>query len=44
MPGRGRKPPDFAEKAERGDRRAVVCLVFIRAVLIVVCAAIWWWA
>ena len=44
MPGSGRKPPDFAEKAERRARGAVLYLVLITTVLIVVCAAMWWWA
>ena len=42
MPESGRKPPDFAERAERRARGAVLYLVLITTVLIVVCAAILW--
>ena len=36
--------PDFAEKAERRARGAVLYLVLITAVLVVMCAAMLWWA
>ena len=38
-----RKPPYFAEKAERRARGAVVYLVLITIVLIALCAAMLWW-
>jgi predicted nucleic acid-binding Zn ribbon protein len=44
MLGSRRKLPDFAEKAERRARRAVLYLVLITAVLVVMCAAMLWWA
>jgi hypothetical protein len=44
MRGSGRKSPDFAVKAERRARGAVLYLVLITTVLIVVCAAMLWWA
>jgi hypothetical protein len=44
MLGSGRKSPDFAVKAERRARGAVLYLVLITTVLIVVCAAMLWWA
>jgi predicted nucleic acid-binding Zn ribbon protein len=39
-----RKPPYFAEKAERRARGAVLYLVLITAVLVVMCAVMLWWA
>ena len=44
MLGSRRKLPDFAEKAERRARGAVLYLVLITTTLIVVSAAVWWWA
>jgi hypothetical protein len=44
MPESGRKPPDFAERAERRARGAVLYLLLITTLLIVVCAAMLWWA
>ena len=37
MLGRGRKPPDFADKAERRARLAVAYLVLISTALMLVC-------
>jgi hypothetical protein len=44
MLGSRRKLPDFAEKAARRARSAVLYLVLITAVLVVMCAAMLWWA
>ncbi len=42
MLGRARKPPNFAEKAERRARLAVAYLVLISTALMLVCVVIWW--